>query len=185
MSVNLLGASNHVPEDREANDYYATDPTALEMFLGEGILLADVLEPCCGEGHLSKALVENGIKTTSSDLIDRGYGSVKSVYDYTEWKGDILTNPPYKEAEDIVRHCLGIIPTGRHVIMFLKLLFLEGQKRRKFFNEFPPKYVCVSSSRIGCAKNGDFKSLKSSAICYAWYVWEKGFKGDPIIKWFN
>lgn len=24
-----------------------------------------------------------------------------------------------------------------------------------------------------------------NAIAYAWYVWEKGFTGDPIIKWFN
>lgn len=24
-----------------------------------------------------------------------------------------------------------------------------------------------------------------SAIAYAWYVWEKGFTGDPVIKWFN
>lgn len=25
----------------------------------------------------------------------------------------------------------------------------------------------------------------SSAKCYAWFVWEKGFKGDPVIKWIN
>ena len=24
-----------------------------------------------------------------------------------------------------------------------------------------------------------------SAIAYAWYVWEKGFTSDPVIKWFN
>ena len=24
-----------------------------------------------------------------------------------------------------------------------------------------------------------------SAIAYAWDVWEKGFTGDPVIKWFN
>lgn len=23
------------------------------------------------------------------------------------------------------------------------------------------------------------------AFDYAWYVWEKGFTGDPVIKWFN
>lgn len=26
-----LGSSNHVPEEREAFDYYATDPKAVEM----------------------------------------------------------------------------------------------------------------------------------------------------------
>ena len=28
-----LGSSNHVPEEREAFDYYATDPRAVEMLL--------------------------------------------------------------------------------------------------------------------------------------------------------
>lgn len=46
----------------------------------------------------------------------------------------------------------------------------------------PPKIVYVSSSRLNCAKNGDFESYPSSAVAYAWFVWVKGFKGDPIIK---
>lgn len=36
-----------------------------------------------------------------------------------------------------------------------------------------------------CAMNGNFASISSSAAAYAWFVWEKGFKGDPIIKWIN
>jgi hypothetical protein len=31
--------------------------------------------------------------------------------------------------------------------------------------------------------NGDFASQKQSAIAYAWYVWEKGFTGEPRIRW--
>lgn len=26
---------------------------------------------------------------------------------------------------------------------------------------------------------------KSSAVCYAWFVWEKGSKEDTIVKWIN
>jgi hypothetical protein len=34
--------------------------------------------------------------------------------------------------------------------------------------------------------NGDFERYaKATAICYAWFVWEKGFKGDTIIRWIN
>ena len=46
----------------------------------------------------------------------------------------------------------------------------------------------VSSSRLKCAKNGDFDTVEqgtNNAIAYAWYVWGKGFTGDPIIKWIN
>lgn len=74
---------------------------------------------------------------------------------------------------------------GTKIAMFLKLTFLEGQKRKAMFEKYPPKRVYVSSSRLNCAKNGDFSSKEASAVAYAWFVWEKGFKGNPEIHWFN
>jgi len=32
--------------------------------------------------------------------------------------------------------------------------------------------------------NGNF-AKNGSATAYGWYIWEKGYKGDTIIKWFN
>lgn len=183
-AIKTLGASNHAEHERQVDDYYATDPIALELLLEEGIELDSVLEPCCGEGHLSKVMIEDGIDVTSSDLIDRGFGSVKSIFDYTEWYGDILTNPPYKDAQKVIEHCLNIIPDGRKVVMFLKLQFMESKGRKDFFINSPLKELYVSSSRIKCAINGDF-SGGSSAVAYAWYVWEKGYTDKPCIKWFN
>ena len=70
--------------------------------------------------------------------------------------------------------------------MFLKIQFLEGKARRKLFDEQPPKVIYVSTKRLKCAMNGDFERYaKSNAICYAWFIWEKGYKGDTIIRWFN
>lgn len=39
---------------------------------------------------------------------------------------------------------------------------------------------------VKCAKNGDFEKYGKgvgTAIAYGWYVWEKGFKGESIIRW--
>lgn len=70
--------------------------------------------------------------------------------------------------------------------MFLKLQFLEGKARRKLFDKYPPKRVYVSSARLRCAMNGDFeKYAKPNAVCYAWFVWEKGYTGDIIVKHIN
>lgn len=72
--------------------------------------------------------------------------------------------------------------------MFLKLTFLEGKGRKELFEKYPPKVVYVSRSRILCAKNGDFQRMRDtggSAVAYAWFVWEKGYQGDTIIKWIN
>lgn len=46
----------------------------------------------------------------------------------------------------------------------------------------------VSRSRILCAKNGMFEEMKAgggSAVAYAWYEFQKGYKGVSIIKWIN
>lgn len=67
--------------------------------------------------------------------------------------------------------------------MFLKLTFLEGQKRKKFFEKYPHKKVYVFSQRQKCAINGNFEQIGSSAAAYAWFVWEKGYKGKPQIEW--
>src|SRR5574344_1789264 len=75
-----LGASNHSEKERETNDYYATDPKALKIFLDkltrDNIQLHEnIWEPACGEGHLSKLFKAEGYKIISSDLIDRGFGT--------------------------------------------------------------------------------------------------------------
>lgn len=72
--------------------------------------------------------------------------------------------------------------------MFLKIQFLEGKERKKLFLSNPPKTIYVSSSRLLCAKNARFDEMISgggSAVAYAWFIWEKGFKGTTQLKWFN
>lgn len=97
--------------------------------------------------------------------------------------GVILTNPPYKFAKEFVEKAIELINVGEYVIMYLKIQFLEGQERRKLFNENPPKYVYVNSARQTCYLNGDMSKKLSSASCYCWFMWKKGFKGEPIIRW--
>ena len=182
-----LGASNHCQDERQQDDYYATEPKATEWLLKLEKFSNPILEPSCGGGHISEVLIKGGYQVTSRDLINRGYGEVADFLsaDNTEWKGDIITNPPYKYAQEFVEKALQIIPNGHKVAMFLKVQYLEGKRRRKMFETMPPKRVWVSSSRLICAKNGDFTNITSSAAAYAWFIWEKGFRGDTIIKWFN
>ena len=179
-----LGAHNECQEDREENDYYATQPIAIEWLMQIEKLSENIWECACGEGHLAKPLIANGFNVKSTDLIDRGFGEggVDFLQQIDVFNGDIITNPPYKYAQEFIEHALKLIPNGNKVCMFLKVQFLEGKRRRKLFEENPPKTVWVSTSRIQCGKNGIFKG---SMVAYAWYVWEKGYKGETVIKWFN
>lgn len=182
-----IGASAHSEGEREENDFYATDPKALELFLPE-IELKNVWECACGEGHLAKVLDAHSLLGRASDLIDRGYGDV-GVNFYSEletWNGDILTNPPYDDAKGFCEQALRLVADGCKVVMLMRIQFLEGQRRKPFLLKNPPKYVYVSSSRLLLAKNADFVKYNTpSANCYAWYVWEKGFNGETILRWFN
>lgn len=179
-----LGASNHSNQEREVNDYYATDPSAIDDLLKVESFNKNIWECACGEGHLSKKLKEYEYKVYSTDLIDRGYQDElvdflcsKKVFD-----GDIITNPPYKYCSEFILKALDSIPVGNKIAMFLKLTTLEGQKRyEEIYSKYPPKTIYVYSKRKNCAKNGIFKG--TSAVCYAWFVWEKGFIGCSQLKW--
>lgn len=184
-----LGASNHVDSERASDDYYATEPKAMELLLEQETFSHKIWEPACGGGHLSKVLEAHGYDVLSTDLVYRGYGYPESVNFLTisndSFDGDIITNPPYKYALEFVQKAINTVQDGHKVAMFLKLTFLEGKARKQFFIEHPPKTVYVSSSRLKCAMNGEFDKIGSSAAAYAWFVWEKGFNGEPIIKWIN
>lgn len=136
-----------------------------------------------------KVLEKNGYKVKSTDLIDRGFGENGIDFllgTFDRFDGDIITNPPYKFATEFVYRALDLVGDGNKVAMLLRVQFLEGKQRRKLFDKFPPKTILVPSARFNCAKNGDFDTYKTnSAVCYAWFVWEKGFKGKPQLEWIN
>lgn len=188
----MLGASNHTNKEREVNDFYATDPHALEIFLDkleqDNIKLhRNIWECACGQGHLSEVLKRKGYHVVSSDIFDRGYENTYIINFLDNInkniKMDILTNPPYKYAQEFVEKSLEIQANGYYTIMFLKIQFLEGQARKKLFQKYPPKYVYVNSARQICYINGDMSKKMSSASCYCWFIWEKGWKGETIVRW--
>ena len=98
-----LGASNHTDKERETDDFYATSPRAIDALLEyDGLQLPrKIWEPSCGTGCLSLRLTERGYDVTSTDLIDRGFGtSGVNFFDQREMPDGcqcIVTNPPYGE----------------------------------------------------------------------------------------
>lgn len=81
-----LGTHNGNTKDREENDYYATEPKATELLLNLEELNLNILEPACGEGHISKVLLDHGFNVTSTDLIDRGFGGGGYWFSKKNWK---------------------------------------------------------------------------------------------------
>lgn len=120
-----LGASNHSDRERQPEDYYATDPVATEWLCRLEHFDGPILEPSCGEGHISRVLIDHGYDVESRDLIDRGYGTGVCDFlaiDNQVWNGDIVTDPPYKEQS--LRH-------HRQFSHLLRLVHLGQRLSRK------------------------------------------------------
>lgn len=149
----ILGASNHTDKEREVDDFYATSPRAIDALLeyADLHLPHKIWEPSCGTGCLSLRLTELGYDVTSTDLIDRGFGTGGVNFFEQRQMPDgcqcIVTNPPYKYATEYVRHSLRLLPDGGWLCLFLKTTFAEGQERyREIFSPTPPFWYCSAWS---------------------------------------
>jgi len=183
-------AGGNPTRGRAENDFYATHPNSVKALLEAEEIIYPALEPACGEGHIGKLL--DSLKTKSTDLIDRGYGFggvdfLTENFDNYEMKfNTVITNPPFSLFQEFVEKALTI--ANKKVIMFGKLQALEGQKRATFLQKTPLKTVYVFKKRQQPMRNGkendEITGKKmSSTMAFAWFVWEIGYEGEPIIKW--
>jgi hypothetical protein len=188
--TSLVGGT--VDTTRVDNDFYATNPKSVRTFLDNHKIESDSFyEPCCGQGHISKVLKEYFPEAQhyATDLVDRGYGigGIDFLENGQRATADwIVTNPPYSLAKEFVDESLKCANKG--VAMFLKIQFLEGQVRKDWFKTTPLKYVYVFSARQDTWNDGQELNPKTgkkwaNTMCFAWFVWEHNYTGEPIVRW--
>lgn len=170
-------------------DYFPTPPWATRA-LFEHVLTDQikhlqhetVWEPACGEGHMAKPLSEYFGRVITSDIADyretfpeQGY-----VHDFTGTaplpdeiptqgqKPQIVTNPPFNQAEAFVRQAQLI---GADIALLVRTAFLEGVKRHgQLFSVTPPSIIAQFSERVPMVK-GRLDRRASSATAYCWLYW--------------
>ena len=191
-----LGASNHSEKERQTDDFYSSPAVAINELNKKLIkyninLSSTIVEPGVGSGGIVKPLKQiypykNYI---CFDIVDRGYPNT-IVQDFLgvtreQINNDnisIIANIPYKDVLSQTIHSLNLLKNGEYLIHLAKIQYLEGKMRFKLFEEQPPKYVFVFVNRIKCLNN-DKDDGASSAMCFCWFIFEKGFKGNPLIDW--
>lgn len=193
LKLNLImGARNGAKTERDPNDFYATASDSVISFLnqykkdGESLNLL-VLEPCAGNGHISKVLEENGHIVQSWDIVQRDY-PLNRVCDFLKTNEggymDVMTNPPFKLAAEFIEHSLELVDNGCRVIMFLKIQILEGLKRyESLYSKGCLRFVYVCSERQHCAINGEFEKYDAKPFCFCWLVFEKNYNGPTTLRW--
>lgn len=169
---------------KDGIDFYATPREAVEALLKVESFNGLIYEPCSGAGAISKILEENNYYVVSSDIREdeNVYGIKKSdIFKINEYKIDnIITNPPYQFAKECILKSLEI--ANKKVAMLLPITFLASEKRYNFFKETPLKKVYVFANRITMYPEFYTEKIKNGGMkTYAWFVWEKGYKGIPQI----
>ncbi len=154
--------------DRNSTDFYPTPANVTIALINHlGLRGATVWEPACGAGHMAEALVKAGNTVLATELHHQGYGfgGVDFLTTPTQACDWIITNPPFKLAEQFIKRC---IEHGKPFAMLLKSQYWHSAKRRALFEHHRPTAVLPLTWRPDFhfgAKGG------SPTMECAWTVW--------------
>tara|TARA_R110000764_G_scaffold42824_8_gene96418 strand:+ start:223 stop:681 length:459 start_codon:yes stop_codon:yes gene_type:complete len=133
---------------------------------------------------MSRVLEEYFSSVQSSDVWDYGYGKVEDFLTspYRTGKVDwIITNPPFRLAEDFINKSLEVASVG--VAILARTVFLESVGRyHRMFKINPPTVFAQFSERVPMVK-GRLDKKASTATGYAWFVWHLERKNDTRVVW--
>lgn len=180
-----IGAS--AANSRPTGDFYATPPVAVAGLLSKERFNGEILEPCCGNGAISRALLDAGYSVISRDLHDWGYGD--TGIDFLTAPpldcGAVVTNPPFKLASEFVLRSLECVRKSQGKVAILnRIAWLESAKRKRLFESTPLASVWIFSKRIPRLNRFDFTGTPSTSLLgFAWYVWDWKTSGRPNLGW--
>jgi hypothetical protein len=173
------------PYSERGVDLYETPAVAVEALLRVEKIPHRVWEPACGRGAIVSVLRAAGHEVLASDLVD--YGDPTHFYrrDFLMEKlprgcEAIVTNPPFKLAEQFVEHALDLCP---HVVMLLRLAFLESERRCKILEGRGLARVHVFRKRLPMMHRDGWEGRKAnSGMAFMWAVWERDHTSPTIIS---
>jgi hypothetical protein len=194
----IVGGSRRGEFDRQEHDFYVTPTKTVVSLIHHPIFqqldIKDLWENAVGNGAILDVFESKGYSIVGSDLNNWiGKYPLNDFLINPAWfedtynkKPDIITNPPFKIANDWLIKSLNV--ARRYVILLLKLSFLESVSRYEIFKHRPHlKYVLIFSERQSPLHWSYIKQGKklsaSSTTAFAWFIWDKEFSGKPQIDW--
>lgn len=127
-----IGATSHSEGERERNDFYSTDPSAITLLHNHGLLDKEIpyWETAVGNGNLAKELKRLGYNVVKeTDLYDRGYGNggVDFLKETEVFQGNTITNPPYKYINEWIVKSIEL--SSNKAYIFCRIQTIETMKR--------------------------------------------------------
>jgi len=167
------------------HDLYETPEVATLALLRVEPLPHRLWEPAAGRGAMVRVLRAAGHQVLASDLNDYGEPTHFSGRDFLmelkapEGCQGIVTNPPFKLAEEFVAHALELAPL---VIMLLRLAFLESARRTPILEGRGLARVHVFRKRLPMMHRDQWAGRKAnSGMAFGWFVWDRAHTGPTTI----
>lgn len=184
-SASLGAEAARSPLRDRRDDLYETPPVAVRALSTVESLPHSIWEPACGRGAISRTLTAAGHRVVSSDLVDYGFSGQESGADFLmTWRAPdgveaIVTNPPYKLAEEFVRQARWLCPL---VIMLLRLQFYESMRRSDILEAGDLARIWVFRKRLPqMHRDGWTGPKKGQRMAFAWFVWDRSHNGPTTI----
>jgi hypothetical protein len=171
-------ATRHSTYQRDAHDWYLEPDWAVDLLLDALPGITELHDPCCGIGTIVKRALHRGINATGADLVDRteyGFFPRRDFLKDTSRYANIVSNPPYRQAEAIIKHALRQVAPGGTVAIFVPIGFLASQKRAALHQTYC-REVLIHANRPS-VPNGQLIAEKgeaarhSGSVDYAWLVY--------------
>jgi hypothetical protein len=170
-------------------DLYETPAEITRALLKVEPLPHKIWEPAAGRGAIVNILRSAGYQVVASDIVDHGappftppgYLNRDFLKEHAAPVGCecVCTNPPYRLAEQFVRHALELAPK---VVMLLRLAFLESERRRDILESGKLARVLVFRNRPKMMHRDGWAGPKTnSAVAFAWYVWDNAHDGPTTL----
>lgn len=179
-------------EPHDSLDDFPTQPWATRalcrhVLAYSALKVMTVWEPACNRGHMVAPLGEFFNAVWASDIHDYGLeGAFQHDFlmPFTlpmkrsppNW---IITNPPFRLAEQFIARALELATVG--VAVIVRTSFLEGIGRyENLFSKTPPNIVAQFCERVPMVK-GRLTATGSTATSYCWLVWIHGETGTELV----
>jgi hypothetical protein len=149
-----------------------------------------IIEPCAGEGHIARYLMEQNskfelfcieIREECSKSLDR-LGCEYTIGDWFRIEYEnlaldecaIITNPPYSIAREFVEFTLSLNPG--YCAFLLRMNMLGSAVWHGFWQKYQPQWLITFPRRPSFEASG-----KTDASEYGWFVWELDPKHEGMI----
>tara|TARA_B100000427_G_scaffold166225_1_gene138061 strand:+ start:302 stop:946 length:645 start_codon:yes stop_codon:yes gene_type:complete len=177
-------SANNTTDKRKKTDFYETPYSLTRKFLDAEFFDkgATVCEPACGKGAITKVLKEYW----NEDLVTAYDQEVNFLWETGNYNS-IVTNPPFTIASEFINRAK-IVATEKFAFL-LPLSYLHGKKRYDEIysdREYGLKkvYVFTRYPMLGEKLREDGK-YTTGMMVYAWFVWQNGHSGLPMIDWLD